>query len=132
MSVGTADRVWDDEPLLRIQAELFLDVRDLLVAERLPVDRARVLLARAKADRRLDDDQGRCSGVLTRLLQSCRDVRDLLGGVVFQFGPTSADDVPASRLEAERDVLGEAVVDRSVDGDLPSFAVSVCPPMGTA
>ena len=118
LGVGPPDRFRNDEPLFRVEAELLLDVGDLLVSKSLTVRGTGILLPRAEADCRADDDERRRAGVLAGLLQCVRDGRDFARSVFLILGSSGIDDVPACRLEPERDVFGEAVVDRAVDSDL--------------
>jgi hypothetical protein len=118
LGVGSPDRFRNDEPFFRVEAELLLDVGDFLVSESLTVRGTGVLLPRAEPDRRADKDERRRAGVLAGLLQRIRDGRDFARSVFLVLGSSGIDDVPARRLEPERNVFGEAVVDRAVDGDL--------------
>lgn len=123
---GALDRFGEDELGLGVEAELLLDVGDLLVAESLAVSGTRVLLARAKTDCRADHDERRCARVLARGLERVGNRRDLLGRLRLELGTTGVDDIPACSLEAQRDVLGETVVDCAVDRDL-RFRVYLVP-----
>lgn len=118
LGVGPPDRFRNDEPFLRVEAEFLLDVGDLLVSESLTVRGTGILLPGPEADSCADDDERRRAGVLAGLLQCVRDGRDLARSVLLGFRSSGIDDVPARRLEPERDVFGEAVVDRAVDSDL--------------
>lgn len=115
---SASDRLGDDELLVGVEAELLLDVSDLLIAEGLTVSGSRVLLARAESDGGANEDKGGSANVFASLKESVGDVGDLLGGILLGLGAASVDNVPSSSLEAKRDILGEAVVDGSIDSDL--------------
>jgi hypothetical protein len=63
--------------LVGVKAELFLDVPDVVGAERGTVDRASVLLGRAEADDGADVDEGGLAGRLFGLLKSGGDAGEL-------------------------------------------------------
>lgn len=50
MREATGNRFGNDKLLVGVEAELFLDVGDLLIAERLTVSGSGILLARAEPD----------------------------------------------------------------------------------
>lgn len=105
------DLLGNGEALLRVEAELLLELLDIVGLEGRAVDIVGALLLGAETNGGLELDEGRLVSDLLGLLDSISDQVEVV--VAIQDG----DDVPAVGLVTLENILGEGLVGVTVNGD---------------
>jgi hypothetical protein len=109
--VESLDVVGDNEGLLGVEAELGLELLDVVGLERSTVDVVATLLERTETNGGLEVDEGRLGLLVTSLGKSTGN------GVEVLVTGSDVENVPTVSAEAALNVLSERDIGRAVNGD---------------
>ena len=112
LAVKLIDLLRHGEGLVRVEAELLLELLDVVGLERRAVDAVGSLLGGAETDDSAQLDQGGLVFGLLGFLESTLDAIKVVVAVIDD------EDLPAIRLVPLDDILGEGLVGVTVDGDV--------------